>query len=463
MSCSVPSLRGILRSGLIAACALGFALASTQPGWCQFGGGFFGGRAVGGIFISPEGALGSADPREIKEVRDEILKRLQDQQGKLKDSTELRMVSLKGLEAEIAKTGKSEISQLPEEVRFLAGLQRIQYVFLYPEENDIVLAGPAEGWKIADNGLVVGVTTGLPVLHLDDLLVALRGVDAARTQGITCSIDPTQEGLQNYMRTERMFQSNGVRSPDDAKSALESAMGPQQISFTGISPDSRLARVLVGADYRMKRLAMDLDPVPVKGLKSFISMASAKSVGGNAMPRWWLACNYDTVAKSEDNLAWEIRGKGVKAMTEDDFVAKDGTVKRSGKANVVAQKWANEFTEKYMALAEKEQIFGELRNVMDMCVIAALIRKENMVEKTGLSIPTILAQTGSLENEKWPAPKQVSTKCSITRSGNNTLIWASGGVEIDSWRAIENTSTDSRLDQPRAKAHAGSSDSWWWN
>ena len=28
----------------------------------------------------------------------------------------------------------------------LAGLQRLQYVFFYPQQNDIVIAGPAEGW-----------------------------------------------------------------------------------------------------------------------------------------------------------------------------------------------------------------------------------------------------------------------------------------------------------------------------
>ena len=32
-------------------------------------------------------------------------------------------------------------------MRHLAGLHRIQYVIAVPEEHDILLAGPAEGWK----------------------------------------------------------------------------------------------------------------------------------------------------------------------------------------------------------------------------------------------------------------------------------------------------------------------------
>jgi len=42
-----------------------------------------------------------------------------------------------------------------------------------------VLAGPGEGWKVADDGNVVGVTTGRPVLRLEDLLIALRSVENA--------------------------------------------------------------------------------------------------------------------------------------------------------------------------------------------------------------------------------------------------------------------------------------------
>ena len=33
-----------------------------------------------------------------------------------------------------------------DEMKYLAGLLRIHYVFFYPETGDIVLAGPAEGF-----------------------------------------------------------------------------------------------------------------------------------------------------------------------------------------------------------------------------------------------------------------------------------------------------------------------------
>ena len=40
------------------------------------------------------------------------------------------------------------------------------------------------------------------------------------------------------------------------------------------------------------------------------------------MPRWWLACDYEPLARSEDGLAWELRGNGVQAKTEDSLVGK---------------------------------------------------------------------------------------------------------------------------------------------
>ena len=89
---------------------------------------------------------------------------------------------------------------IPDAVRFLAGLQRVKYVLVYPEKKDIVLAGPAEGWRVDTMGSVVGATSGRPVLTLDDLMVAMRVAESSNRSGISCSIDPTPEGLQRVQQ-----------------------------------------------------------------------------------------------------------------------------------------------------------------------------------------------------------------------------------------------------------------------
>ncbi|HTN76951.1 MAG TPA: DUF1598 domain-containing protein [Pirellulaceae bacterium] len=420
----------------------------------------FRGNNVGGVSIDAKGVVSgpSLDGRNanLQQMRQDIKKPAAD----LARPVELRMVSLRGLEAAVADAQKNKMGVLPDEVRFLAGIQRIQYVFVYPEANDIILAGPGEGWKVRDDATVVGVTTDRPVVLFDDLIVALRTSKAAREASISCSIDPTPEGRRNldaFLAKQKTFNPT-------IPAQIEKAMGPQVITLTGVPTDSHLARVLVAADYRMKRIAMHLDPSPIKELPSFISMMQAKkSISKDMMPRWWLACNYEPLGRSEDGLAWELRGPGVKCMTEDDFIGADGGVKGSGKQNPMALAWANQMTEVYDKLAVKDPVFGDLRNVMDLCVVAALIDKEEMLSKAKLELPLLMSETDGYEYEKWNSPKQIATQSSFLKAGREYIITASGGVEVTSWEVASKSEVSEKVGQTRAGAKAPEGASWWAN
>ena len=60
-------------------------------------------------------------------------------------------------------------------------------------------------------------------------------------------------------------------------------------------------------------------------------------------------------------------------MTEEDFVAANGSRERSGKASPLARKWADNMTAHYDELAGKNVVFGQLRNCIDLAVVSALI------------------------------------------------------------------------------------------
>jgi hypothetical protein len=88
-------------------------------------------------------------------------------------ASELRMVSLTRLERAIADrlaAGKPVV----ESMKQLAGLAEIQYVFVYPQDGEVVIAGPAEGWGYNAEGRAVGLDSGRPTLQLDDLVTVLR-------------------------------------------------------------------------------------------------------------------------------------------------------------------------------------------------------------------------------------------------------------------------------------------------
>ncbi len=450
------------RFARVFAWAVAALLAAAGPLYTALAGhGNFRGGAVGGVSIDAEGVLRSVTMDAKQSFRRIMLRDVKAAGAELNAPVELRKVSLKGLEAAIAGTRPENFNQLPDEVKYVAGLQRIQYVVLAPEDNDILLVGPAEGWKGDDGGNVIGVTTGQPVLQLEDLAMAFRTVNAARQGGISCSIDPTPQGQQNlrkFLATERRMGPNTL-------TGMQQALGPQTITVTGVPSDSHFARVLVAADYHMKRIAMNLDPSPVKGLVGFLDLVKAQNVRiTNLMPRWWLACNYQPLLRSEDGLVWELRGPGVKAMTEDEIVNQDGTFTQTGKENPVARKWADMMTERYEQLSAKNAVFGDLRNVMDMCVVAALIQKEELMEKAGCSLPRISDAGFPLAAMKWPVPKSVATQCSFIKRDREYVVTASGGVQIDSFGVADRVQINDAIKSVRERSLASrSATAFWWN
>jgi hypothetical protein len=412
-------------------------------------------QAVGGISIDPKGVLSNAE-RDHNGLRQFWLDLLKPVPDDLQQASKLRKISLRGL-AELL-SGLNDKTALPDEVRFLAGLQRVEYVLVYPDLNDIVLVGFGEGWKVDDRGNVVGVTTGRPVMQLDDLLVAFRTAEAAAHGPIQCSIDPTKEGLAR-IRQMAFFIPN--QDPEQVAPAMERALGPQTVSFNNVPPNSRFAHVLLAADYRMKRLGMNFDPPPVKGLPSYLHMIkNAKPGMANVLPRWWLTTDYEPLLTDGDGLAWQIRGQGVKAMTEEDFVAPDGQRKQTGKASPAAQKWADQMTAKYDELSLKEPIFGELRNCMDLAVVAALIFQENLAGKAALDLGVLL-DASAFPVEEFNLPKQIDTKVSYIH-GSGAVTMSAGGVDIDSWGAARRKDNGD-LSPVRTEVAESRGKTWWWN
>jgi hypothetical protein len=342
----------------------------------------------------------------------------------------------------------------------LAGLQKVQYVFVYPDERDIVLAGFGEGWKMTQRGDVVGATTGRPVLSLDDLLVALRYADQAAQGGISCSIDPTPEGMKRLQAHVASLTTMG--NPQTTARGIEQALGPQLITVGGVPATTHFAHVLVAADYRMKRLGMALDSSPVAGLTSYLQMAKTSGSGMQAVaPRWWLVPNYQPVLVDPAGLAYELRGGSVKCLTEDAVIGANGLQVQAGQTSPAAQRWAEMMTTQYDALSAKEPVFAALQNVMDLALAAALIHKENLAGKAGHALPLLL-DNKQLPVDELEAVKRTDSVVSMIPKGSQWVISASGGVQIDSFAAAKNQQTSAEVADARTKA-APAGPRWWWD
>jgi hypothetical protein len=415
-------------------------------------------QQVGGVAIDATGVLTKIQTDQLNDLKRHREAAFMAVPGELKDQA-LRKVSLKQLEAAIAER-RTNGTPLTDDMRYLAGIQRIQYVFVYPQHNDIVIAGPAEGWQLNTSGEVVGVKSGRPVLLLDDLLVALRSIEAAQSTGILCSIDPTPEGLARSAQLSKRLTNPGANI-DPILAQLEEAMGRQTITVKGVPADSHFARVLVAADYRMKRIAMGFEPSPIGQLPNYLQMVKTSGRAPAGMyPRWWLEPNYESILADADGLAFEFRGASVKAMTEDQMVSASGDRKASGNSDPRAEKWAALMTEHYDELARKDAIFGQLRNCIDLAVLAALIHRENLAEKAGWSMPLLVSS--DLPVEQYNAPREVDSQASAVAKGGAWVLSVSGGVMINPWQPIAEPVRKPELDTVRAKADVPHQ-RWWWN
>ncbi|TWT83840.1 hypothetical protein CA13_53130 [Planctomycetes bacterium CA13] len=421
-----------------------------------------GGQAVGGVLINPEGVVRNATIDEQRELANVARAAHQDPIGALTEATDMRMISLVGIQKALQECHDAG-TPIPSDLVYMAGMTRIQYVFVDTDRNDIILAGPAEPWEMQQDGSVVGTVSGKSTMRLADLIVALRTVEDARREGISCSIEPTAEGRLNLRQMLRRVKLRPGQNPAIFEAQLKEAFGPQMILLSGVPKDCRYARILVAADYDMKRVALALTPSNVRGLPSYLEMSQNSRHSATQNPRWWMACNYEAMVKSEDALAWKLTGQGVKTLTEQDVIAADGTVEGAGRSDKIATKWAETMTDKYTELAKQMPVFGDLQSIMDMTVVATLISQEQLDVKAGIDMSTLQQQTDVVNLTSYAVPQSVDPQCSFIRGRSGWVVTASGGVDVNAFDVVRNQTVDAKVADTRQTALASAGERWWWN
>lgn len=424
------------------------------------------GGAVGGVSVDAQGIVSRSDIDSAGRLREARLQAQARIEAPLEAASPMRKISLRGLAAAL---DQRRVKRLPltDELQNLAGVQRIDYVLVYPERHDIVLAGPAEGWTIDEQGNAVGRSTRQPVLQLDDLIVALRTArEAAAGSGITCSIDPTEEGLERF---GRLLKGRGLEMNEATVARLEQTLGPQQVTVTGVAKGSHFAHVLVAADFLMKRLAMNLEPAPIEGMPSYLQSIQARGAAPrSSMPRFWLAPHYEPLLKDETGLAWQLRRPqegwgGVQALTEDGYLSAGGAlVDRRGKEEPLAKKWVENMTARYGELSAAAPVFGKLRGCIDLAVVAALLAKEDLPGLAGCDLSLLLDEK-QIAVAEYHVPKSIASQASLIRKGRGWIVGISGGVDVNSWAVLEQVELEPALAAQRKAAAASDDAAWWWD
>jgi hypothetical protein len=374
-----------------------------------------------GVHVDPQGVLRSRtvdpDPR-LAEIRKAA-------RGASKEGA-LGYVSLNRLFAE-ARSGR-----LPATI---GNLVKLRYVFVFPDEKDLVLAGPAEAVD-GDPFRPLGKLSGRPALRLEDLVAALRAfAPGKRPDRLGCDIDiprETQERIAAKIKAVGpAAQVVGFRKTCDR---IAEAGGPQPLKFYGIEPDTRFAFVCAEADYRLKQLALGLMKADVESYRSRL-LKPEREV------RFSLESSYESLRASPDGLAFELRGPSLRVNGGllGDPASRPEDMPAAGRDFV------RDCNAKFDVLVRSQPSWADLCNLGDLSVLAALLTQDGLAEKGGLDLAWILE---SCPLPRMAAPTSAATLCNVSVQGQHA-IFVTGGVWINPAEWASKRVSDDTL---RAKA-----------
>jgi hypothetical protein len=386
-------------------------------------------------------------------------------------TSKLRYVSLPRLEREIIRRQEAHATFEPA-LLTLAGLQRVQFIFVYPDSGDLVLAGPAGDWRVDPFGRIVASDTGAPIVRLDDFLTLFRRVRQSNSSFFGCAINPRQQSLaaaQVYL--DKTAARPLKKSRRNAwLEQLRDTLGRQDVEIFGVDPSSRVARVLVEADVHMKLVGMGLeDGVP--GVESYLDAvkASGTQPSTTSVLRWWFSLHYAAIRTSPKSDAYELVGEGVCVLSENELLAAQGHRVHTGQSDPLNQQFADSFTAHFAALADKYPAYGELRTIFDLSLAVALIQSDKLADRAHWK-PTRLVDNEKLRLPQWPVPREVDTVANCVEVSRRQIVaGVSGGVMVDTQATLANrtdTSGDTLTTTRRAAPPVDAEDdsiAWWWD
>lgn len=413
---------------------------------------------VGGIIIDAEGVVKTTPTKRLasnewKKLKSEFESANLD--GQLTAQSKSRVLSLKQLDEKVKAALDEE--NFPVTLRYVAGLQRIDYFIVDKENQDILIVGPAEGFGPNPQGQIVGATTGRPPLQLDDLVVALRSAFSGQRE-IGVTIDPTEENmasLQNYIRRN----SNAVSTAAAQRRyrTMGKVLGNQVISIWGVPADSHFAVALTEADLRMKRISLGLEPSGSRKVRSQLSMLVPQ---GNSLQRWWFMPYYKPLGVNAEKTIFEIKGQRAQLMAQEEIAGPDGQRQDAAFTRQTTQKFAQQFTEHFEELAHANPTFAQLQSLYDLSLISVLARENWPFEDRATGLETLL-QDDRLPLETYPVPKFVPSSATYIKSSRGLLLGLIGGVTINMNRVVSQTESKAELTPTVFEKKTGEKGLWW--
>lgn len=354
-----------------------------------------------------------------------------------------RAISLKVLQKKVEECmAKRNCS---EDILQLNDIKRLTGYVIDEKNRDIILVG-----KIDDTS---------PPLYLEDFVIALRNTWLKYTElrGNTyyysnpgCSIDPDPRVLGTLQQVAGQIFSSS--NPDKVQRNLTHwhniCQQPQQVRVLGIPFETRFGKVMVEADYYMKRLVDGSVSLDIDGFTSLTDMTlnivrkeieedKPISVPLSSMNRFWFYPGENSFF--EDKGAIYFKKSDVILLTEEEFLTKRGEVAETGRPNPLAKRFADSFSAKYTGIAKIKPIYAELEGLFRFVALAKIMKYKEAISEAVINLDYLLNQypiDRTPVNHTLPGISNIKefNRKSETHGGYSVLyLWlpSCGGVSID--------------------------------
>ena len=146
--------------------------------------------------------------------------------------------------------------------------------------------------------------------------------------------------------------------------------------------------------------------------------------------------DYECLSVSEDETAVELVGNGVKLISADEFVAADGSRQQAGSVDMASKAFTEAFTKNYAAIARWSPVFTELRNVIDLSIVAAYLAHHKLPQQAGWKMESFLDEN-AYAVETLNVPKQVESAVAGVWRRQPLMTPIGGGVRIQPRKAVD--------------------------
>jgi Protein of unknown function (DUF1598). len=284
-----------------------------------------------------------------------------------------RAISLKVLQTRLISQCHNNRTLYPSNILSIANLKWVDGIIIDKERQDIILFGP--------------LNENSPPLNLDDFVVACRvrqgkymdptvryilpGVNGSSPKmlnGAACTIMPRPSSINEVNKVFTSMMNSGKLDESKLRNCCEV---PQDAIVFNVDTNSHFCKIMVEADYFMKRITDGSAKLSLDGFRSFVDIASDKMTQpGILKNRFWFVS--DTTFYTSHSSTAIFNKVNVRLETEEMFMNSSG-LQSSGQKNPIANEYAVQFSNYFDDISKKELLYSELKSLYLFASLAKIV------------------------------------------------------------------------------------------